>query len=156
MSAALTSRASSPPMWKASSRTIRKLRLAFVSGARSRSWLHHTCFEAYRARKLLMRNLIVTSRFYSNTPRAFYTTNLKIREFIQSRPHTPTQFGEYSCKIMTCPRSGNRTHTRRQDRFSGAKEQHLYHGSPQPAPPHPAPHRPTPPRPVPAPQPPGL
>ena len=34
MSAALTSRASLPPMWEASSRTIRTLRLAFVSEAR--------------------------------------------------------------------------------------------------------------------------
>ena len=34
MSAALTSRASLPPMWEASSRTIRKLRLALVSEAR--------------------------------------------------------------------------------------------------------------------------
>ena len=36
------------------------------------------------------------------------------------------QFGEYSCNVETCSRFGYRTDRRR---FSGVKEQHLYHGT---------------------------
>ena len=50
MSAALTSRASLPPMWEASSRTIRKLRLALVSEARG---LGYAMFASELNAKLL-------------------------------------------------------------------------------------------------------